>query len=332
MSIHRFIIDSSKRLGAVATSRAFRRFLVLSLSVTAGFPVAAQPRPSFRAGVDLVSLSVTVTDSGGRYVGDLSAHEFAVLEDSRPQELVFFSRATSALAVSLLIDSSASMEDELPFAQKAASEFVTRLRPGDSVQIIDFDSRVQVLQPFTADRNALERAISSVESGGSTSLYNAIYIALRQLGTLRARDGAQHRREVVVVLSDGHDTSSLVGFEELLETARRSHGVIYAIALGARLNTSRSRLERPDRDFELRRLAQETGGRLLVANGAASLATVYNRIADELTSQYVLGYLSSNAQRGDGWRSISVRVSRSNLQVRTRPGYHVTSHALPVDR
>jgi len=298
--------------------------LLLVLGVCAGALVAleARQRPAFRAGVELVSLSVTVTGSGGRYIGDLSAGDFTVLENGRPQDLVFFARASTALAVALLLDSSASMEQQLSVAQKAASDFVARLRPGDVAQIMDFDSRVQVLQPFTDDRDALERAIGSTTSGGSTSLYNALYIALRQLETLRPPEGDAIRRNVIVVLSDGEDTSSLLSFDEVLDAAKRSQSVIYTIGLG--LGVEPARRTGGDAEFELRRFAQETGGRLLVAKDATNLSNVYNQIADELTSQYVLGYFSSGTQR-DGWRSLSVRVGRPNLQARTRTGYYAST-------
>ena len=145
------------------------RSVALLTMIAAGIMSAeGGQRPSFRTGVELVSLSVTVTDPSGRYVGDLDPPDFTVLEDGQPQDLMFFSPATTALAVSLLIDSSASMEQQFPLAQKAATEFVARLRPGDTAQIVDFDSRVQVLQPFTDERSALERAIGSIRAGGTT--------------------------------------------------------------------------------------------------------------------------------------------------------------------
>lgn len=120
----------------------------------------------------------------------------------------------------------------------------------------------------------------------------------------------------------------VVDYDELLEVAKRSRAVIYAISLGS--NSSRTRVSLATPDFELRRLSQETGGRLLLAKDATSLSNLYDEIADELTSQYVLGYLSSNVE-GSSWRSISVRVSRPNVQIRTRTGYFA-SQARAVDR
>jgi len=278
---------------------------------------------SYRAAVELVVVSVTVTGVNGRYVSDLASADFTLLEDGRPQEVTFFSPpSTALLAVSLLIDSSASMEHQLSVAQKAAVEFVGRLRPGDTAQIVDVAGRVRLVQEFTGERAALESAISKVRGGGVTSLYNAIYIALRQLERVPPTREGQTRRKVAVVLTDGRDTSSLIAFDDLLDVVKRGDVAMYPVRFASTPPPTQSR---PDPDFDLRRLARETGGRMLEAADAVTLSNVYGEIADELTSQYVLGYLSNNVDRGDGWRSISVRVGRPNVQVRTRTGYHFTS-------
>src|SRR5688572_13613477 len=194
--------------------------LALAAAVTAG-EVRAQ-RGTFRASIDLVTLSVTVTGPGGRYISDLDAGDFTILEDGRKQDISLFERAKSPLAVSLLIDSSGSMSREMPMARRAASEFVARLRPDDVASIVDFNRRVQVLQPFTDDRAALERAIQRVVARGTTSMFNAIYIALRDHSALPMPAGDEIRRDVIVVLSDGDDTSSLVPHTQLLDAAKRS--------------------------------------------------------------------------------------------------------------
>jgi Ca-activated chloride channel homolog len=298
------------------------RSLVLAIALSIGLAIAVEARQAtFRGGVDVVALSVTVTGPGGRYVSDLTADDFTVFEDGKAQKVTFFDRASSPLAVSILIDSSTSMQRELPVAQKAASDFVARLRPSDVAQVVDFDRRVQVLQPFTADREALDNAIYRLEARGSTSMYNAIYIALRALGALAKPAAGQIRRDVIVVLSDGEDTSSVVTFDHVLDGAKRSQSVIYAIGLGLGTTTSRRDNVRPD--YALRTLAQETGGHLFLPKDAANLSDVYTQIADELASQYVIGYTSSNTQR-TGWRRVSVRVARPSTQARTRTGYYAS--------
>ena len=286
---------------------------------TAGAALEAQ-RPSFRTGVDLVMLNVTVTGPGGRHISDLAADDFSVFEDGRPQSVSFFSRSDTPLAISLLIDTSSSMEDRLPLAQRAAVDFIAKLRPGDTAEVIDFDSRIDVLQPFTGDRRLLSEAIMRTRAGGSTALYNAIYIALKQLQKGRPQNGDEVRRDVIVVLSDGEDTSSLVTFEELLDSVKRSQTAIYTIGLA--LDTVSTKATTLTGEFVLRRLALETGGQLLTAKQPTELANVYAQIADELTTQYVLGYLSTNGKRDGDWRSTIVRVRRPNFQARTRPGYY----------
>jgi Ca-activated chloride channel family protein len=282
---------------------------------------AAAQRPSFRSAVDLVLLNVTVTDGTGRYVADLAAEEFEVLEEGRPQNITFFSPALAPLSVSLLIDTSSSMDDRMPWAQRAAADFVARLRSTDVAEIISFDSRVEVLQPFTSDKALLDAAIRRTKAGGSTALYNAVYVALKELGKARPNAADEVRRQVIVVLSDGEDTSSLVTIEQMLDFAKRSQTVIYTIGLGWAESTTK----RSDGEFLLRQLALETGGRLFTPKRPEDLLDVYGRIAQELTNQYLLGYLSASGAKGSAWRRVAVRVLRPKLQARTRSGYYAST-------
>jgi VWFA-related protein len=293
-------------------------FVMTALCLCLAVGTAAQRSP-FRASVDVVALTVTVTGEGGKYMSGLTAEDFVVVEEGRKQAVSFFQREASPLAVSLLIDSSGSMLHELRQAQQAASDFIARLRPGDLAQVVDFDRTIQVLQPFTDDRQALERAIHRMTARGSTSMFNAVYIALRELGALASPPEGHVRRDVVVVLSDGEDTSSLVTFDHLLDAAKRSQTVIYAIGLG--LGSGPTRRGSVPPQVALRTLAQESGGRLFLPRDAAALSDVYQTIADELASQYVLGYTSNNTERA-GWRRVAVRVARAGAQTRTRSGYY----------
>ena len=292
------------------------------IAATAGaVGVGAQQAGSFRASVDLISLPVTVTGPGGRYASDLTADDFEILEDGRPQDLAFFSRATTALSVSLLVDSSSSMEERMLLAKRAAMEFVAKLRPNDDAEVVDFDSRVMVVQPFTRDRARLTAAIESLRAGGSTALYNAVYITLRQFDKSRPQGGDEPTRHVIVLLSDGEDTASLVTFDELLDVAKRSQAVIYAIGLGFQ-DSNGVNAAAEAAEFALRRLAQETGGRLFTPKRPEDLTGVYAQVADELTNQYILGYLSRNDRHDGRFRTVAVRVKRPQLQARTRPGYY----------
>src|SRR5262245_2772422 len=138
-------------------------------------------QPSFRTAVDVVSMNVTVTDSANRYVTDLTEGDFEIFEDGVKQDLILFNRSNLPVALSLLIDTSSSMEDRMNVAQDAAIGFIRKLRPTDLGEVIGFDSRAEVLQKFTNNPTELEHAIRKTVAGGSTSLNNALYISLKGL-------------------------------------------------------------------------------------------------------------------------------------------------------
>jgi Ca-activated chloride channel homolog len=293
-------------------------FVVVLLSVGLIIGLAAQ-QPSFRAGVDIVSLNVTVTDAASHYITDLEEGDFLLFEDGIKQNVTFFSRRQSPIALSLLLDSSASMEEHLPILQMAATNFVHKLKSNDIAQVIDFDSRVEIRQGFTGNQAELDTAIGQLSAGGSTSLHNAIYIALKELRKVRAVNEEDVRRQALIVFSDGEDTSSLVSFDEVLDLAKRSETSIYTIALrGADVQAKGFR----EAEFVMRTLAQETGGRAFFPAKIDDLNGVYSQIADELASQYTLGYTSANPRRDGAWRRIVVQVSRPNVTPRTKKGYY----------
>jgi len=284
-------------------------------------PTSRAQGPAFRGGVDVVALNVTVTDGARRFVTDLERSNFLVFEDGRPQQLTFFQQTGLSLAIALLLDTSASMDDKLAVVHEAAIGFARQLGQTDVASVIDFNTRVSVRQEFTNDVNALERAIRQTTAGGSTALYNALYFALRGLNkvTPDERTG-EPRRRAIIVLTDGEDTSSLIGFDEVLDFAARSDTAIYAIGLIARsLPDTRSS---QGAQFVLRRFADQTGGRAYFPADVKDLQGVYAEIKAELSSQYSLAYESSNSRRDGQFRRVAVRVDRTGAQARTRPGYY----------
>jgi Ca-activated chloride channel family protein len=282
--------------------------------------------PAFRAGVELVSLNVTVADAAGHYVTDLAQEDFSIFEDGAKQDITFFNRTNLPIALALMMDTSASMDTKLPTAQEAAIGFVRRLRAQDLAEIIDFDSRVTIAAPFTDSASDLEQAIRKTSAGGSTSLYNAIYIALKDLKKIVASNVDEIRRQAIIVLSDGEDTSSLLPFEEVLDLAKRSETAIYAIGLRSNELGASSNKGFKEAEFVLRQLSQETGGRVFFPTAASELAGIYGQISDELSSQYTVGYTSRNPKRDGAWRRVVVRVNRSNAVPRTKQGYFAPSH------
>jgi VWFA-related protein len=203
--------------------------------------------------------------------------------------------------------------------QQAATNFVHRLKSNDLAQVIDFDSRVNIKQSFTSSQNDLQSAIQQTTAGGSTSLYNAVYIALKELAKVKASGDEDVRRQSIVLFSDGEDTSSLISFDEVLDLAKRSDTAIFTIALRGADTQSKGFHEA---EFVMRQLAQETGGRAFFPVKIDDLNGVYSEIADELASQYTLGYTSKNAKRDGAYRRIVVRVAKPGVIPRTKQGYY----------
>lgn len=289
----------------------------VALSALLAASVAAQQ--VFRGGTDVVMLSVTVFDGAGRLVPGLEQTDFQVFEDGATQDITNFARERQPVALSLLLDSSTSMEQKLVVAQEAAVGFAKRLSKRDVAQVIEFDSQTQILQTFTNDDVLLERAIRRTRAGGSTSLYNAIYAALSELKRVRAQSPDEIRRQAIVVLSDGEDTSSVIDFDQLLEAAKRSEVIIYAIGLKDREAAGAGRWN--EADYVLRSLTRETGGFAYFIEDVNQLAGIYSQIAEELANQYTIGYSSKNGKKDGAWRRISVQVSRSSTTARTKAGY-----------
>jgi Ca-activated chloride channel family protein len=301
--------------------RAALAAAALGVALAGGAGMAAgvqEQQQRFRGGVDLVSLNVTVTD-GSRFITDLDQSAFEVFEDGVKQELTIFSRIQQPTALAILLDTSNSMESKLQTAQEAAIGFVRRMRPSDTIELIDFNSQVRIAQTFTNDIRQLEAAIRATTVNGSTSLYNAIYVSLKELKKERARTAEEIRRQAIVVLSDGDDTTSLVNYEDVLDLAKRSETAIYAIGLR---ESGMGRPQFKEAEFVLRQLASETGGRAFFPGSVVELPKIYEQISEELSSQYSLAYSSKNPMRDGAWRRILVRLSKPGLTARTRQGYY----------
>jgi Ca-activated chloride channel family protein len=234
-------------------------------------------RPTFRSAVDLVALTVTAERADGSYVPRLEAGHFRVFEEGVAQDVAFFGAEEVPVDLVLMLDTSGSMGARLGSAKRAAVNLIKAGRGDDRTVLLAFGARADVLVPFTADRPRLERAIQQLRAGGNTALYDALYVALQEFG--RAR-GSDVRRRAVVVLSDGDDTTSLVSYESAIDQARRTAVAIYVIALQPATRPD----ERPTgkATYEMRRLAQETGGRSFFPAALEDLEDVYGTFAREL--------------------------------------------------
>lgn len=286
---------------------------------------ATAQQPTYRSAIELVGLNVTVNGQDAKPVSGLTADQFHVFEDGVPQQVKFFAPGDMPLDVVILLDTSASMTGSMQLVQAAATRFARALRPGDRAAVMGISNSLQVLQNFTPDMAIVEAAIKSTKPGGKTPLYSSIYTALTELAKDR-RTGVEPRRQAIVVLSDGHDTSSTFSFDELLTVVRQHAVPVYTIAPRASRDTKALREHLFNEsthtaDFELRKLAMETGGRSFFPVTLFELSGVYAEIATELAHQYSLGYQSSNAARDGNFRRIALKISVPGLTWRTRAGY-----------
>ena len=294
---------------------------------------AQQPQPSqspvFRSDSALVALNVTVQDTGLRFISGLHSADFAVFEDGVKQDVRFFEASGVPVDLIVLIDTSSSMSDKMEIVHEAATGFLKSLRTGDRGAVVAFSDSVNVVQALTDNREALEKAVRSTAARGSTSLNNAVYISLKQFGQA-ARQDSEVRRQAIVVLSDGEDTSSLVTFDDVLGLARRMGVNIYTVALQSQFSNQRlaeqgGRRYFSESDYSMKMLARETGAQSFFPS-PAELKGVYGSITAELASQYSIGYVPLNGRDDGRFRRVVVQVvSRPELRSRTRLGYQPNS-------
>lgn len=286
---------------------------------------ASAQQPRFRSATELVGLNVTVIGQNLKPVAGLAADQFQVFEDGVQQELKFFSPGELPLDVIILLDTSASMTGSMDLIQRAATRFARSLRGNDRAAVMGISGGLRVLQTFTGDLAAVEQAIRSTRPAGKTPLYASIYTALSELAKDR-RTADTPRRQAIVVLSDGQDTSSTFSFDELLVEIRRSAVPIYTIAPRPSNMTKAMREHFYGEstalaDFEMKKLAMETGGRSFFPISLADLTGIYDDISSELAHQYSIGYQSSNPDRNGAFRRIALKILAPGLTWRARAGY-----------
>lgn len=306
-----------------------RRALVVAGTVAACAAVglAAAQTPRFRAEVDLVPVAVTVTDRSGAPVPGLSAADFQVTEDGRPQTIAFFSRGDTTvtpaagapeaprpdLHLGLLLDVSESMQDDVAFTRTAAVKFLNLLTDAVDVTVVDFDSEIRTTRYPQADFARLVERIRQPRVRGLTALYDAI-------GTYLDGAAGQGGRTVMLLYTDGGDTRSALSRRELMDLLKASNVTIYPVgALSHQAGVLRSEQEQLLRD-----IASATGGQAFFPNSQKDLDREYARVVAEIRAQYSLGYMPTNAELDGTWRKVQVRLTgprSKDLRVRTRPGY-----------
>ena len=287
-------------------------WLLAAAAVAAGgLVVAAQQQPVFRSTVRTVPIYATVVDASGRLVPELEQGDFTVLDNGKPADIALFSNESQPFTSIVMLDTSASMTANLKLLNRAAEQFLLRLLPVDRAQVGAFNDKIQLSGEFTNDRDALIGALNELYFGNPTRLNDAIATSLDEL---KGIDG----RRVILVFTDGEDTSSRIGFKNVLERARDEEVMVYAIGLESEyFNGMRVVRSRPSRD--LRRIADETGGGYFELQKTADLSPTFTRVAQELRSQYLIGFAPTAL---DGKvHKLDVRVNKPGMTVRARRSY-----------
>jgi Ca-activated chloride channel family protein len=298
-------------------------FSFVSMMLLAGTQfilLSAQDRGQepIRVRVDLVNVLLTVFDKQGRIIPDLTQKDVSIVEDGVPQEILNFNRDVNLpLTIALLVDTSESVHPKLKFEQDAATNFfMTVLQEKDRGLLLEFDSGVTMLQDFTSDPNKLAKMIRALKAGGGTSLYDAVYMVCDE--KLMLESG----RRTIVIVSDGDDTASKFKFEDALELTHRAEATIFAIGTsrGGFFGIPDKRAQAGDRALE--QLTAETGGRTFFPVKEDDLEGSFQQIAQELRSQYSIGYISTNKKKDGGYRNIQIKLANKDYKVRHKKGYY----------
>ena len=292
-----------------------RTICTACLCLAAAFSLRAQ-QPTFRATVDLVHFGVAVVDKQGKPVMGLTAEDFQVLENGKPQTLKYFSAGAPEeappLHLGLLLDTSGSMAGDIKDARSAAVKFVNALDHAADVTLVDFDTEVRVARFGPNDYPRLVERIRGRKPDGWTALYDAIGVYLNGAQT---QDG----QKVLVLYTDGGDTRSSLSFHDMLTLCKASDVTVYAV--GYMEHQGSSRLQQRN---ELERVASTTGGQAYFPGVAKDLDGVFEKIEQELAARYSLGYLSTDLRTDGAWRGVEIKLKRTDLKgvkLRTRTGY-----------
>ncbi|PYS26792.1 MAG: hypothetical protein DMG11_18570 [Acidobacteria bacterium] len=296
--------------------QSFALIVVVALSAV----LCAQVRVDVR----LVNVIATVMDDRGRYISHLSADDFFIEEDGRPQKIAHFSQdQDTPVSIGVVLDTSGSMDRKLRTAIDAVERFAEQLHKDDEIFVLTFSSRPILRQDFTTDRSKLHQSLRRLLATGGTALYDALDEGLRKV-----RAGT-HTKRAILVVTDGQDTGSFRKLDEIVQTIRESELLVYSLGISPPVYAQRSSTRRDEVDMKvLRAFAESSGGSaFLVSQGPLGpnkqLDRVLDTIANELRSQYTLGYYP---QRPDDGQYHRIRVrTRTGNDVRARRGYIAAS-------
>jgi VWFA-related protein len=264
-----------------------------------------------KVNVEVVQVTVTVTDDSGHFVAGIPRSAFKVLEDTKPQTITYFASEDVPLELIVAVDISGSMGPVMPKLKRAVKDFLGAVPSNDEVTLLGFNDNVFALTRKTTDPNERIRAVDRLAPWGATALYDVILRGIDMLGR-------QPGRKALVVFTDGEDQGSHVAIEDVERRLQASDVTLYMIAQGR--GVSQEYLKRT-----MQRLTVPTGGRTFTTEGVDTLQNAFEELLDELSNQYLLGYPPTNTTRDDSWRAIKVQVD-GHSGIRARQGYRATPY------
>jgi VWFA-related protein len=320
-----------------AAARSLAPCLLLGL-LAVGAARAQQEAPAqsttvLKVRTEVVNVLAIVKDKKGHLIPNLNKSDFELTEDGTPQQIRYFSRETDTpLTLGILVDTSGSEQRMLGVEQEEAKAFVRQvIRPKDLAFVMHFDLEVELLQDLTSDTARLEKAIDETQinnggggvlpgtfpgvSVGGTHLYDAVYLAAHDI--LKNEIG----RKVIILLTDGVDQGSKETLEQALQMAQNTDVIVYSIEVVDR-RFGYGMMPGPDGDSVLNRLSKDTGGTVIRASRQNDLAEAFQEIAEELRTQYLLGYTPTNTKHDGTFRKIQVKVNERGYKVQARRGYY----------
>jgi Ca-activated chloride channel family protein len=278
---------------------------------------AQQPQgPIFKTGTQVVSLFVTVADAQKRLVPDLTKDDFEVFDNEKPQAITYFDNSIHPITVVVMLDTSGSMTLTIDLLKRAAEQFLIRLLPDDKAKVGAFNDKVQISARFSNNRDQLISAVKDLDYGNGTRLWDAVAMSLDEL---KGVDG----RKVILIFTDGDDTSSKVGLGSMIDRARAEEVMVYAIGLESHFMNQRTKP-----DGGLRKIADETGGGYFELKKTADLAPTFTKVASELHSQYVIGFTPT--QLDNRVHKLMVKVKPAGLTARARKSYVAAADKITV--
>jgi Ca-activated chloride channel family protein len=280
-----------------------------------------QPSPTFKVSVKLVNVFTTVVDEHGTPIANLKKEDFSVLEDGNPEKIALFQRESELpLSIVIAIDASGSTKKDLKLETDSAKRFAHDIvRPIDVLSVYSFSEDINEVVPFTSDLKRIDRGIGEIVPGSATALYDTIYLASKNL---MKREG----RKVMVLITDGGDTYSKIGYQEAVRAATQSEVLLYSIIM---VPVEQSAGRDTGGEHALIQLSRDTGGKHYYAKDLSQLDVAFRQISDELRTQYLIGYYPSQRMASSDFRKIDVQLAPSvpnanALQVRHRVGYYTS--------